>query len=101
MGTLTFTPAARQDLLDLWLIIAATNPKTADRIVDRIEAACTHLRDYPHLGPARPRIGDGARALIIDRWLALYKIEPEGVQIVRVIDGARDLDELSWPKPGL
>ena len=76
--------------------IALENPKAADRIVDRIEAACTHLRDHPDLGPARPQIGEGARALIIDRWLALYKVGPNGVQIVRVIDGARDLDQLSW-----
>lgn len=96
MGKLRFIPSARQDLLDLWVTIASKNLKAADRIIDRIEAACSHLRDHPNLGPARPQIGENARALIIDRWLALYKVEPDGVQIVRVVDGARDLEQLPW-----
>lgn len=96
MGKLRYIPAARRDLLELWVSIASENPKAADRVIDRIEAACAHLRDHPMLGPARPKIGAGARVLIIERWLALYKVEPGGVQIVRVVDGARDLEKLLW-----
>ena len=82
--------------MDLWVSIARENPRAADRIIERIERACSHLRDHPQLGPARPEIGLGARALIIERWIAFYKIDAEGVQIVRVVDGARDLEHLSF-----
>jgi toxin ParE1/3/4 len=29
------------------------------------------LRVHPELGPARPDIAEGARMLVIERWLAL------------------------------
>jgi toxin ParE1/3/4 len=35
--------------------------------------------------------------LVIDRWLALYRIEGGDVQIVRVVDGTRDLTHISMP----
>jgi toxin ParE1/3/4 len=56
------------------------------------------LRDYQQLGPARPEIAEDARALVIERWLALYRVEDDGVQIVRIIDGVRDLTDLEWPQ---
>ncbi len=99
MPILKYAAAARQDLLEIWVSIALDNPAAADRVVDRVEAACAKLRAYPELGRARPEIGDGARALIIGHWLALYKVEPESVQIVRIVDGVSDLVEISW-QPG-
>jgi toxin ParE1/3/4 len=44
----------------------------------------------------RPEIAEGARALVIERWLALYRLTEDGVQVVRIIDGARDLAKIEW-----
>jgi hypothetical protein len=41
-----------------------------------------------------PDIADGARMLVIARWLALYEITTGGVRIMRVVDAARNLGEL-------
>jgi toxin ParE1/3/4 len=92
-----FTRRAPEDLLDIWLYIAPQNPVAADRVFDRIEASCQLLRDYPELGPARSEIADNARALVIERWLALYRLIEGGVQVVRIVDGSRDLAKLEWP----
>jgi toxin ParE1/3/4 len=91
-----FTRRAREDLLDIWPYIEPRSPLIADQVYDRIERNCQHLRDHPQLGPARPEIGDGARALIIERWIALYRLMEDGVQIVRIVDGARDLTHIEW-----
>jgi hypothetical protein len=45
-----------------------------DAIHDRIEAACTRLDEHPQLGRARPEIAPDACALVIERWLALYRL---------------------------
>jgi len=82
--------------LEIWLYIANQNPIAADRVYDRIEETCRMLEDHPRLGPARPEIAEDARILVIDRWLALYRPLPEGVQIVRIVDGGRDLTRLEW-----
>src|ERR1700721_1664074 len=72
---------ARQDLLDIWLHIARQNSETiADKIYDRIEETCRLLRDHPQLGPARPEIAKDARALVVERWLALYRLLDDGAQ---------------------
>jgi len=78
----------------LWVHIALENPSAADRALDRIEERCNVLRDYPLSGPARPDIASDARILIIDRWIALYRLIEGGVQIVRLADGAQDLTQL-------
>ena len=96
---LDYTKEAREDLLDLWGHIAADRSENfADRILDRITEACDVLADHPELGRARPEIDPEARALVVERWLALYRLKPDGPQIVRVVDGARDLSRIGFPE---
>jgi toxin ParE1/3/4 len=93
-----FTHQAREDLLGIWLYIAPRNSEAvADRIYDGIEEACQFLREHRQLGPARPEIAQDARVLIIERWLALYRLTDDGVQVVRIVDGSRDLTKIEWP----
>ena len=99
MGRVRFSLRARVDLLDLWSHVAERDPSQADDILDRIEAGCRILQDHPRFGRARPDVGEGARMLVIGRWLALYRIMGNDVQIVRVVDGARDLKQLEWTRP--
>jgi len=92
-----FTARAREDLLDIWVYIATRSSEAAaDRAYDGIEQTCGLLRDHPHLGRARPEIHGDARSLVIDRWLALYRVTANGAQIVRIIDSARDLAAIEW-----
>lgn len=97
MKSVRYTRRAREDLLDIWVYIALQTPVAADDFYDRIEESCQLLLDHPQLGPARPEIADEARVLIIGRWLALYRLMEDGVQVVRIVDGARDLIRLEWP----
>ncbi|MCM5555322.1 type II toxin-antitoxin system RelE/ParE family toxin [Pleomorphomonas sp. NRKKF1] len=59
------------------------------------------LADNPMLGPARPDIAEGARHLTCERWLALYRVKPDSVQIARVVDGAQDVRHVSLGGAGL
>ncbi|CCJ07880.1 type II toxin-antitoxin system RelE/ParE family toxin [Methylocystis sp. SC2] len=97
MAKLHYTRRAREDLLDIWLYIAARNSEAiADAIYDRIEEGCAHLARHPHIGQARPEIAPDARVWVIERWLAFYRLTEYGAQIVRIIDGARDLAAIEW-----
>ena len=96
MGRVRYTRRAREDLLDIWVYIAPRNASAADQVYDRIEESCGHLRFNPQLGSARPAIGEGARALVIDHWTAFYRLVEDGVQGVRIVDGARDLAKIEW-----
>lgn len=97
MAKLHYTRRAREDLLDIWLYLAARNSAAlADAIYDRIEESCSSLKQHPQIGQARPEIAPDARAWVIERWLALYRVAEYGAQIVRIVDGARDIAAIEW-----
>jgi toxin ParE1/3/4 len=95
MGFVHYTNRAKRDLLDIWLWIARDSATVADAVLDRIEQRASKLSQHREIGVARPEIGEGARGLVIERWLVLYHLVDGGVQIVR-IDGARDLGRIGW-----
>ncbi len=97
MSRVTFTARAREDLIEIWLYVAAHNSEVvADRVYDSIEQSCRLLKDHPQLGRARPEIQPEARSLVIERWLALYRVTEDGAQIVRILDAVRDLSAIEW-----
>jgi toxin ParE1/3/4 len=87
-----YTARARRDLIDIWLEVSQVNPAAANELYNRLEARVEILRRFPQSGRARPDIAPDARALIELPYLILYRIIPEGVQIVRVLHGARHID---------
>lgn len=98
---LLWTPQAREDLLDIYLTIGLDNPAAAERIYAAIEAKTELLASHPRLGPRRPEIRSPTRLLVERPYLILYETRPdtdvgpvEAVEIVRVIDGRRDLTSL-------
>ncbi len=95
MGEVRLSRLAQRDLLEIWIHIAADRgAATADHWIDRIEARCRQLAEFPESGPHRPDIADNARMLVIARWLALYEITNDSVRIIRIVDAARNLGEL-------
>jgi len=92
-----YSRQAREDILSIWQLIALSSPQTADRVLDHIEERCERLSKFPRLGPRRPDISGDARVLVIERWLAIYRIAEDGVRVVRIVDGAQDLSKLKLP----
>lgn len=95
---LLWTPQAREDLIEIYVVIGSNDPKAADRFVNRIENLSAHLTDHPRLGARRRDIHPTARMLVEKAYLILYETDPdtddgpiETVEIVRVLDGRRDL----------
>lgn len=84
-------------MLEIWEWIASDSSSIADRVYESIEKRCNSLRNHPKLGRPRPEIGEGARSLVIERWLVFYRVVEDGAQVVRIVDGARDLSKLKWP----
>jgi toxin ParE1/3/4 len=88
------TAQAEEDLIDLWLYIVQDNPGAADRLLDEIEEKCVLLVNHPQLGPARPDIAEDCRYFPVGNYLILYRIIPDGIEVVRVVQGSRRLDNL-------
>lgn len=88
--------AAKADLIDIWLYIAPDNLEAADRQISRIENTVDRLLDFPKLGSARHDIGSEVRGLVVNRYLVLYRFleEAKQIELLRVIDGRRDLSAI-------
>ncbi len=94
MARLFHTRRARQDLIDIWAYIAREDPAAADRQLDRIDETCGLLAENPRLGPERSDIRQGLRYFVVGSYVILYRMVDNGVEIVRVVHGARDLQAL-------
>ncbi|QUS41377.1 type II toxin-antitoxin system RelE/ParE family toxin [Tardiphaga alba] len=87
----------RGDLDTIWISIARHNVLAADAWLDKIEARFAQLAEFPYSGPAHPEIVSDVRALVVERWVIIYRVTADCVQIVRIVDGARDLADLDLP----
>ncbi|ADE16666.1 plasmid stabilization system [Nitrosococcus halophilus Nc 4] len=88
------TAQAEEDLIEVWMYIAQENVAAAERLLDEIDAKCRLLAEHPRLGAARPDIAPELRYLPISNYLLLYREIDQGIELVRVVHGARRLDQL-------
>lgn len=89
-------PRAEADLVEIWQFIARDDLRAADRQLDRIEAQCRLLASNPRLGRLRPEIAHDARAWVVGRYLILYRALNGGVEIVRIVHGARSIEQIEF-----
>ena len=94
MPRIVRTAKAEQDLIEIWLHIAQDNPVAADALLDEIGSACELLADNPGIGPARFDLAPQFRYYIVRKFLILYRETKKGVEIVRVVHGARHLPDV-------
>ena len=72
--------------------LAQTSPDYAVRIVDRLTRRSIQIAAFPNSGRMVPEFErNEIREVIEGRYRIIYLLEPEQVQVLAVIHGARDL----------
>jgi toxin ParE1/3/4 len=92
--TFRLRPQAEEDLEDIALYIAEDNVQAARRWIEDMQALCQQLGEMPSMGVAKPSIRPGLRMLPAGSYLILYQEVDKGVEIVRVLHGARQWQDL-------
>lgn len=94
------SPAAKQDLIDHYVYFGEEDADLADRFLDAVDATLDRLEAMPRMGrvfpTANPRIA-GLRMFAVPgfpKHLVFYRVVDEGIEVMRVLHGARDLAEL-------
>ena len=85
---------AYADLFEISAYISRDDPAAAQRLLDRIGSVCDLLASTPLMGRTRPDLPPELRAFPVGRYLILYRPTSDGVEIVRVVHGARYLPGL-------
>lgn len=90
------------DYAEIVTDLSAVNPDAAERFCDAVESALSLLRVHPQAGAkAGFRHAPQVRKWVVQpfpNYLLFYEERPEGVVIIRLLHGARDLPGLVPPK---
>ena len=85
-------PAAESDLDEIWWYIAQDSPYHADRFLDYIQEKCLALASHPKMGARRNALKAGLRSQPVGDYLIFYFPLDNGIDIVRVLHGSRDME---------
>jgi len=98
VAVIVLQPRAKADLSDIWQFIAEDSDDQADAFIDLIDQKFQLLAQQSGLGRRREELAEGLRSFPVGRYVIFYLPIPGGVQIVRVLHGARDI-EAAFTKP--
>jgi toxin ParE1/3/4 len=91
MGLVRKTPTSRKDYRAIWDYIAADNPDAADALLRDLDAALETLSNFPHAGRRRHELRPRLRSYPVGNYLVFYRPLRNGIELVRVLHGARDV----------
>ena len=100
MPVVTKRPRALADLIEIWEYIADDSPANATRFLELVEDKHDGLARQPAMGRARDELADQLRSFPIGRYVAYYVPLADGIDLVRMLHGSRDISELNF-QPGL
>ena len=85
---------AKADLREIRDHVAAFNVAAAKKLVRQIAVTFDTLGDMPMVGRGRDDLAVGLRSLAVGKYVVVYRLLEDAVEIVRVIHGARDIPSL-------
>jgi toxin ParE1/3/4 len=91
-------PRTKADLSEIWDFIADDSDEQADAFIDLIDQKFQLLAQQSGLGRRRDELAEGLRSFPVGRYVIFYLAIAGGVQIVRVLHGARDI-EVAFTEP--
>jgi toxin ParE1/3/4 len=87
-------PRAGEDLAEIWEYIAEDSEEQADAFLAAIDRKFQVLADRPGMGRARDELAEGLRSFPVGKYVVFYRPIPGGIEIIRVLHGARDMDAI-------
>ena len=94
MQNFRLSTAAESDLTDIWTYRAETSEARADELIEKLVKQFMMLVSFPEAGRIRPEIKTGLRSFVVERHVIFYGVIDEGVEIVRVLYGTRDIEKI-------
>ncbi len=92
MPSYEFSPEALNDLEIIRDFIAIDNVEAAERLIDQFFEAFEQLAAWPKMGHARTDLTlKSVRFWPVGSYLVVYRDYSDGVQIVAVLHGSRDV----------
>ena len=89
-----FSPTSRGDLNEIFDYIAGDNPRAAADFVSEAKQKCRMLAESPEIGTPRGELARSLRSYPLGSYIIFYRPVEDGIEVVRVLHGARDIPKL-------
>lgn len=97
MAEIELSAAALADIEEIYEYgVASFGMESANLYVRGFGAVFERLRRYPRSGAIRSELGQGIRSILYRQHRLYYTIKGADVHVLRVIHGARDVQDLDF-----
>jgi toxin ParE1/3/4 len=94
-----FSDEAKADLREIGAFIHRRSPYWSARFLRELTYACRSLADMPLRFPVLPgREESGIRRRVYKGYLIFYRVDPDVVSIIHIMNGARDYERVLFPE---
>ncbi len=97
MARVERTEQAEADLEEILDYLDEHSPDAADRFAKMFKEKTEALSRMPEMGRVREELAPGLRSLNVGNYLVFYRPADDGIQVIRIAHGSRDLPSLFEP----
>jgi toxin ParE1/3/4 len=84
--------ASRRDYKEIWdYLDRNATEEIADAMIVQFDSKLQTLCKNPMIGVGRPELRTGLRSIPVGKYLLFYRPIENGIELVRVLHGARDI----------
>jgi toxin ParE1/3/4 len=88
------SPSAIRDLEKISDYYAENGVEAGERFLNKFTKKCRYLTQFPRIGRSYEHLQAGMRGLLVDNHIIFYQLLNDGIEILRVVRGNRDLESL-------
>lgn len=88
------SPAAIADLDDITDYFAERNINAGEQLLDEFSKKYRYLTQFPLMGRSYSEIRPYLRGIPMKNYIVFYRVINDGIEIMRVIKGDRDLETI-------
>lgn len=85
------TRASRSDYDEIWSYLAVRDLSAADRLIDQFDATLEVIASTPRMGRKVEELAPNLRSFPVGNYLIFYRPLEDGMQLIRLLHGARDI----------
>ena len=86
-----YSAAADADLDEITDYFSANNPGAGVAFLNVFESRCRITATFPKTGRPREEFGSGIRSFVVGSYVVFFRPSTDGILILRVLHGARDV----------
>ena len=94
MNQYIISTEAIRDMEQILDYLANTNINAGEKFLEEFSKKCRYLTEFPLMGRSYREIRPYLRGLPMKNYIIFYRLSEQGLEIMRVVKGERDLDAL-------